>query len=148
MKKSNIYFADFQQIQKNKLFFQDWASQKIHSYFSDFWQVKLLFRWLLFGWLLLRQKITTKLPWEKLDAWAFLGHHLTSPALHPGFSIKGHKGQNSTGTRCHSFLVLESRCRGFLVLEFRCCGFLSSEKTPRNHDVVTYLSPFLDVVVF
>ena len=62
--------------------------------------------------------------------------------------IRGHKGQNSTGTRCRGFLALESRCRGFLVLESRCRGFLSSEKTPWNHDVVAYLSPFLDVVVF
>ena len=60
----------------------------------------------------------------------------------------GYKGQNSTGTWFRGFLVLESRCRGFLVLESRCRGFLSSEKTPWNHDVVAYLSPFLDVVVF
>ena len=53
-------------------------------------------------------------------------------------SIRGHKGQNSTGTRCPGFLVLESRCR----------GFLSPEKTPWNHNVVAYLSSFLDVVVF
>ena len=66
----------------------------------------------------------------------------------PGTSIRGHKGQNSTGTRCRDFLALESRCRGFLVLESRCRGFLSSEKTPWNHDVVAYLSAFLDVVVF
>ena len=65
-------------------------------------------------------------------------------ALH----IRGRKGQNFKGTRCRGFLVLESRCRGFLVLESRCRGFLSSEKTPWNHDVVAYLSPFLDVVVF
>ena len=45
-------------------------------------------------------------------------------------------------------MVLESGCRGFSVLESRCRGFLSSEKTPWNHDVVAYLSPFLDVVVF
>ena len=62
--------------------------------------------------------------------------------------IRRYKGQNSTGTRCRGFLVLESRCRGFLVLESRCRGFLSSEKMPWNHDVVAYLSPFLDVVVF
>ena len=36
----------------------------------------------------------------------------------------------------------------FLVLESRCHGFLSSEKTPWNHDVVAYLSLFLDVVFF
>ena len=52
--------------------------------------------------------------------------------------VRGHKGQNSTGTQCRGFLALESRCRGFLVLESRCRGFLSSEKTPWNHDVVTY----------
>ena len=62
--------------------------------------------------------------------------------------IRGHKGQNFTGTRCRDFFALESWCRGFLVLESRCRGFLSSEKTPWNHDVVAYLSPFLDVVVF
>ena len=43
--------------------------------------------------------------------------------------------------------ALESRCRGFLVLESRYRGFLSCEKTPWNHDVMAYLSPFLDVVV-
>ena len=58
--------------------------------------------------------------------------------------IRGHKGQNSS----RDFLVLESRCRGFLVLESRRRGFLSSDKTPWNHDVVAYLSPFLNVVVF
>ena len=41
---------------------------------------------------------------------------------------------------------LGTRYRGFLVLESRCCGFLSCEKTPWNHDVVAYLSPFLDVL--
>ena len=50
--------------------------------------------------------------------------------------IRGHKGQNSTGTRCRGFLVLESRCRGFSALESRCRGFLSSEKMSWNHDVV------------
>ena len=51
-------------------------------------------------------------------------------------AIRGHKGQNSTGTRCRGFLALESRCRGFLVLESRCRGFLSSEKMSWNYDVV------------
>ena len=62
--------------------------------------------------------------------------------------LSRHKGQNSTGTRCCGFLALESRCRGYLVLESPCRGFLSSEKMPWNHDVMAYLSPFLDVVVF
>ena len=66
----------------------------------------------------------------------------------PASYIRRHKGQNSTGTWCRGFLALESRCCGFLVLESRCRGFLSSEKTPWNHDVVAYLSPFLDVVAF
>ena len=35
-----------------------------------------------------------------------------------------------------------------LFLKSQCYGFLSSEKTPRNHDFVAYLSPFLDVVLF
>ena len=65
-----------------------------------------------------------------------------------GFFITGHKGQNSKGTRCRGFLALASRCRGFSVLEPRCRGFFSSQKTPWNHDNVAYLSPFLDVVVF
>ena len=63
-------------------------------------------------------------------------------------NIKGHKGQNSTGSWCCGFLVLESQCRGFLVLESRCQGFLSSEKTPCNHDFLAYLSSLLYVVVF
>ena len=45
----------------------------------------------------------------------------------PG-SIRGHKGENSTETGCHGFLVLESRCLGFSSLESLCSGFLSSEK--------------------
>ena len=53
----------------------------------------------------------------------------------PG-SIRGYKGQNSTETGCHGFLVLESRCCGFAALESLCCGFLSSEKKSWNHDVV------------
>ena len=65
-----------------------------------------------------------------------------------GFFITWHKGQNSKGTRCRGFLALASRCRGFSVLEPRCRGFFSSQKTPWNHDNVAYLSPFLDVVVF
>ena len=64
----------------------------------------------------------------------------------PAISIRGHKGQNST--RCRRFLALESLCLGFLVLESRCRDFLSSEKTPLNHDVVAYLSPFLGVMAF
>ena len=59
-----------------------------------------------------------------------------------------HKGQNSTGTRCRGFLVLESQYRGFLVLESRCCCFLFSEKMYWNHDVVVYLSTFLNVWCF
>ena len=38
--------------------------------------------------------------------------------------MREHKGQNSTGTRCRGFLILESWCLGFLVLESRCRGFL------------------------
>ena len=68
--------------------------------------------------------------------------------VRPQTTIRGHKGRNSTRTRFRGFLVLESRCRDFLVLESRCRGFLSSEKTPWNHDIVAYLSPFLDAVVF
>ena len=64
----------------------------------------------------------------------------------PAISIRGHKGQNST--RCRRFLTLESQCLGFLVLESRCRDFLSSEKTPWNHDVVAYLSPFFGVMAF
>ena len=71
-----------------------------------------------------------------------------------GRTIRGHKGQNSTGTgismlwlfvlwknalesrcrglfvsvsRCRGFMVLRSRCRGFMVLESRCRGFLVLE---------------------
>ena len=61
----------------------------------------------------------------------------------PMIHIRGHKGQNSTETRCRGFLVLESRCCGFSVLESRCRGLSSSEKMPWNHDVVGQLSPFL-----
>ena len=56
--------------------------------------------------------------------------------------IRGHKGQNSTGTPCRDFLALESRCCGFLVLESRfrglfvsvsrCCGFLVLESRCRG----------------
>ena len=55
----------------------------------------------------------------------------------PEGTIRGHKGQNFTETRCRGFLVLESRCRGFSVMESRCRGFSSSEKMPWNHQVVT-----------
>ena len=43
-------------------------------------------------------------------------------------SIRGHKSQNSIGTRCRGFLALESQCLVFLVLKSWCRGFLSSEK--------------------
>ena len=49
---------------------------------------------------------------------------------------QGHKGQNSTETRCRGSLVLESRRRGFSVLESRCCGFSYSKKMPWNQDIV------------
>ena len=74
--------------------------------------------------------------------------HRTTERGTPAEYIRGYKGQNSTGTRCRGFLALESGYRGFLVLESQCHGFLFSKKTPWNHDVVAYLSPFLDVVVF
>ena len=51
-------------------------------------------------------------------------------------NIREHKGQNSTGTRCRGFLVLEFRCRGFSVMESWCRSFLSSEKMSWNLDVV------------
>ena len=63
---------------------------------------------------------------------------ISARGFEPGLDIRGHKGQDSTGTRCRGFFILESWCR----------SFLSSEKIPWNHDVVAYLSPFLDVVVF
>ena len=50
----------------------------------------------------------------------------------PRTSIRGHKGQNSRGTRFRGFLVLESRCRGFLVLESQCRGFLVLESRCRG----------------
>ena len=34
--------------------------------------------------------------------------------------IRGHKGQNSAGTRCRGVIVPESRCRSVLVLDSRC----------------------------
>ena len=55
------------------------------SYFADFEQVKNLIVILLT--LNKFKKLTKKLPWEKLDAYAScFGHGLMSPALHPGFS--------------------------------------------------------------
>ena len=67
----------------------------------------------LFCWLWASQKIkpTSELPWEKLDAWAFFGHHLMSVALHPGFSglWKSPPALSSTLTR------------GFF-LSFECLG--------------------------
>ena len=53
--------------------------------FPDFEQVKKLIVILLT--LNKLKKLTIKLPWEKLDAYAsFFGHGLISLALHPGFS--------------------------------------------------------------
>ena len=55
------------------------------SYFANFEQVKNLIVILLT--LSKLKKLTKKLPWEKLDAYAsFFGQGLMSPALHPGFS--------------------------------------------------------------
>ena len=42
-------------------------------------------------------------------------------------------GQNSTGTRCRGFLVLESRCRGFLVFEPQCCDNVPPRPRFRYH---------------
>ena len=49
-----------------------WTSQKLKGYFATLSKSKI--------------KLTTKLPLEDLDSWAFLGHHLMSFALHPSFS--------------------------------------------------------------
>ena len=55
------------------------------SYLADFEQVKNLII-ILLTWSKLK-KLTIKLTWEKLDAYAsFFGHGLMSPALHLGFS--------------------------------------------------------------
>ena len=51
-------------------------------------------------------------------------------------AIRGHKGQNSTGTRCRGFLVMEPPCRVFLSWNLDVVAFLSSEKMPLNYDVV------------
>ena len=70
-----LNFADFEQFKV----------KKISSYFADFKQVKNLIVILLT--LDKLKKLTIKLPWEKLDAYAFFfGHGLMSPALHPGLS--------------------------------------------------------------
>ena len=58
------------------------------------------------------------------------GSHIVYESL-PG-RPRGHKGQNSTGTRCRGFLALEPRCRVFLVLESRCRGFLVLESRCRG----------------
>ena len=52
----------------------------------------------------------------------------------PTTNIRGHKGQDSTGTRCCGILVLESQCCGFLVLKSRCCGLFFS--VSRCHSVL------------
>ena len=55
------------------------------SYFANFEQVKKLIVILLT--LSKFIKLTKKLPWEKLDAYAsFFGHGFMPPALQPGFS--------------------------------------------------------------
>ena len=92
-----------------------------------------------------KQRTTTAFPllFREARAWtisltrwpesrALVEKNRTSP-----LPIRGHKGQNSTGTRCPGFLVLETRCRGFSALESRCRGFLSSEKMSWNHDVMS-----------
>ena len=66
----------------------------------------------------------------------------------PLFPLIGHKGQDSAGTRCRGFLVLESQCCGFLVLKSWCRGFLFSEEATWNNNAVVYLPLFLDAVVF
>ena len=62
-----------------------WMAASDPCCFVDFEQVKNLIVILLT--LNKFKKLTKKLPWEKLDAYAsFFGHGLMSPALHPGFS--------------------------------------------------------------
>ena len=76
-------------------------------FFAEFIYVKVLFRWLLLGWLLLAS-ITTKLSWEKLNAWEFLGHHLMSPAFHPGFSDLWRSPPVLSSTPTQGFFLFES----------------------------------------
>ena len=89
--------------------------QKIELHVRDiiFWQHTFLIMSLFVSFL--STPILRKFFWGWLDFWR--------PCC-----IRGHKGQNSTPTRCRGFLVLQSRCRGFSALEPRCRGFLSSEK--------------------
>ena len=83
---ANLNFADFEQVKKFSSYFADFEQvKKFSRYFADFEQVKNLIVILLT--LNKLKKLTIKLPWKKLDAYAFFfGHGLMSPALHPGFS--------------------------------------------------------------
>ena len=60
-----------------------WMAASDLIYFVDFEQVKNVILLTLNKF----KKLTKKLPWEKLDAYAsFFGHGVMSPVLHPGFS--------------------------------------------------------------
>ena len=60
-----------------------WMAASDLIYFVDFEQVKNVILLTLNKF----KKLTKKLPWEKLDAYAsFFSHGLMSLALHPGFS--------------------------------------------------------------
>ena len=62
-----------------------WMVASDPSYFADFQQVRNLIVILLT--LNKLKKLTIKLPWEKLDAYAsFFDHGLMSPSPHPSFS--------------------------------------------------------------
>ena len=80
---------------------------RLSGYFDDFGQAKLLL-----GWLLLVSKITTKLPWEKLDSWAFFGHHLMSLTLHPDFWDLWRSPPALNSTPTWDFLFLSFECLG------------------------------------
>ena len=77
----------------------------------------------------LKIKAITKLPWEKLDAWAFFGHYLVSPALHPGFSGLWRSPPDLSSTPKLGF---------FFFFFFECLGIKLFLRNP-SHSQLGYL---------
>ena len=90
----------------------------------------LLLRWLLLellllGWLLLASKITTKLPWEKMYAWAFLATNSC------------HRHSTLASQTCESLHQLWTLPHHETILLFKCSGI----QFFNSHSHVTYRTP-------
>ena len=131
MYKDNIFTASLTVAFSAGYFLDDCFSDD--SIFCDFEQVKNLIVILLT--LNKLKKLTKKLPWENLDAYAsFFGHGLMLPALHPGFSdLLGSRPALSSTSRLGFFLF---ECLGIQFFNLLTCDLRDSMPCQRSPTLI------------